>query len=186
MFGSRIIISQLFNFRILTLHTSQQRTVESCFQSYQACLPSLHFTVNLLTQKSIMNDNSNSALETALKKIKTASLGGVAAVVGQILIQLASHAIRVQYELTDQRLSAFSYAFLIFESILVLALCYGIYKRNKVCAIMLLIFSALVVIFKLMSGGLDLIGIILVLVAFQGIRGILAYQRLTSQKNQLL
>jgi hypothetical protein len=127
-----------------------------------------------------MGSNSSSALEAAFKKIKTAWVVGAVAVVGQILIQVASYASFAASGLPNPaQLSVSSLIVLILEFILVLALCYGIYKKNKICALALLIYSAMTALVSLVSGRLPLVGIILVFAAFQGIQGISTYRRLT-------
>ncbi len=129
-----------------------------------------------------MGSNSSSALEAAFKKIKTAWVVGAVAVVGQILIQVASYASFAASGLPNpDQLSVSFLIVLILELILVLALCYGIYKRNKICALALLIYSGMTALVSLVSGRLPLAGIILVFAAFQGIQGISTYRRLTRQ-----
>jgi hypothetical protein len=129
-----------------------------------------------------MGSNSSSALEAAFKKIKTAWVVGAVAVVGQILIQVASYASFAASGLPNpDQLSVSFLIVLILELILVLALCYGIYKRNKICALALLIYSGMTALVSLVSGRLPLTGIILVFAAFQGIQGISTYRRLTRQ-----
>ncbi|NJR63212.1 MAG: hypothetical protein HC769_33190 [Cyanobacteria bacterium CRU_2_1] len=126
-----------------------------------------------------MSNNGNNELEAALKKIKIAYLAGVIIVVGQILIQIALYISFASSGLTNQnRLSTPSLILLIVESAIVLALCYGVYKKSKPCAIALLIYSALTTLLILVSGRLPLVGIILAFAAFQGIQGISAYRRL--------
>ncbi len=106
-------------------------------------------------------------LEAAVKKIKTAWVVGVVAVVGQILIHVASYASFAASGMPNpNQLSVSSVSVLIVEFILVLALCYGIYKRNKSCALALLIYSAMTALVHLVSGTLPLAGIILVFAAF--------------------
>ncbi|HEY9636688.1 MAG TPA: hypothetical protein V6D14_25035 [Coleofasciculaceae cyanobacterium] len=129
-----------------------------------------------------MGSNSSSALEAAFTKIKTAWVVGAVAVVGQILIQVASYASFAASGLPNpDQLSVSFLIVLTLESILVLALCYGIYKRNKICAKALLIYSAVTALVSLVSGRLPLVGIILAFAAFQGIQGISTYRRLTRQ-----
>jgi hypothetical protein len=129
-----------------------------------------------------MGRNSSSELEAAFKKIKTAWVVGIVVVVGQILIQVASYASFAASGLPNpDELSVSALTVFILESILVLALCYGIYKRNKICALALLIYSVVAALVNLVSGRLPLAGIILIFAAFQGLQGIFTYHRLTRQ-----
>ncbi|NEQ95828.1 MAG: hypothetical protein F6K30_03695 [Cyanothece sp. SIO2G6] len=129
-----------------------------------------------------MGNNDHKELEAALKKIRASYLAGVIVTVGQILIQMVSYISFGLSGVTDQNgLSTTLTIFIVVELAIILALCYGIYRKSKPCAIALLIYSVLAALLILAFGRLPLALIIVAFAAFQGIQGISTYRRLTSR-----